>query len=135
MLCYLVLTHRAQGYVVLHGVVLHYMAMLCYLVILSTWLRCATWCCCRVVHGYIVLPCDIELYGYVVLPGVVVLVEMRQVVEVGEHKLHTGAPLLQPQLKDLECNALVLHTNILIMVFFVALFTNNGPDLQLFDIE
>ncbi len=52
---------------------------------------------------------------YVVLPGVVVLVEMRQVVEVGEHKLHTGAPLLQPQLKDLECNALVLHTNILII--------------------
>ncbi len=58
---------------------------------------------------------DIVPRDYVVLPGVVVLVEMRQVVEVGEHKLHTRAPLLQPQLKDLECNALVLHTNILII--------------------
>jgi hypothetical protein len=62
-----------------------------------------------------VLPGGVVLHGYVVLPGVVVLVEVRQVVEVGEHKLHTGAPLLQPQLKDLECNALVLHTNILII--------------------
>jgi hypothetical protein len=65
-----------------------------------------------VILSYMALLC-IKL----VLPSVVVLVEVRQVVEVGEHKLHTGAPLLQPQLKDLECNALVLHSNILIMVY------------------
>ena len=44
-----------------------------------------------------------------VQPGVVVLVEMGEVVQVGQHKVHVRAPLLQTQLKDLECNALVLH--------------------------